>query len=423
MKKEVIAEALSEVQDQFIEEAAIEPDAARIEKNSFSPDGEDGPGKDEKKDRKKQKKPIVIPFPSGRWVKAGIGVCAAIVLCLTAAAIHEPLKRRSAAKTDYAVSEDMDTGTGGYSGAYSMKAENSAAFEDSYAADMDGEVPMMEEAAEALYDSAPSAAQSSADDVSYREDGAGSPGTEGQTESDTEQKLVYSANLSLQTLSYEETAKGIRDLVKKYKGIIESESESDSNWNWYRSSDSDPKMTLYLTIRIPTEHYEDFLAGLEGSGRVVSRNVWVDNITRSYYDQKAVLKGLELQEERLLSMMEKAETIEDMIAVEARLTEVQTQLNQARTKLSGMDFDVAYSTVNLSLEEVTRYVPQETSSSFLDRLKETCIDAGYTFLGALQSLLFAFIYLLPYAAALLILFLIVRFLYRRAKARRQKKNQ
>ena len=403
MKKEVIAEALSEVQDQFIEEAAIEPDAARTEKNSYSPDGENGSEKDEKKDRKKQKKPIVIPFPSGRWVKAGIGVCAAIVLCLTAAAIHEPLKRRSAAKTDYAVSEDMDTGTGGYSGAYSMKAENSAAFEEPSAAQP--------------------AAQSSAEDVSYREDGAGTPGTEGQTESDTEQKLVYSANLSLQTLSYEETAKGIRDLVKKYKGIIESESESDSNWNWYRSSDSDPKMTLYLTIRIPTEHYEDFLAGLEGSGRVVSRNVWVDNITRSYYDQKAVLKGLELQEERLLSMMEKAETIEDMIAVEARLTEVQTQLNQARTKLSGMDFDVAYSTVNLSLEEVTRYVPQETSSSFLDRLKETCIDAGYTFLGALQSLLFAFIYLLPYAAALLILFLIVRFLYRRAKARRQKKNQ
>ena len=129
MKKEVIAEALSEVQDQFIEEAAIEPDAARTEKNSYSPDGENGSEKDEKKDRKKQKKPIVIPFPSGRWVKAGIGVCAAIVLCLTAAAIHEPLKRRSAAKTDYAVSEDMDTGTGGYSGAYSMKAENSAAFE------------------------------------------------------------------------------------------------------------------------------------------------------------------------------------------------------------------------------------------------------------------------------------------------------
>jgi hypothetical protein len=182
-------------------------------------------------------------------------------------------------------------------------------------------------------------------------------------------------------------------------------------------------MTLYLTIRIPTENYEDFLAGLEGSGRVVSRNVWVDNITRSYYDQKAVLKALEVQEERLLDMMDKAETIEDMIAVEARLTEVQTQLNQARTTLSGMDFDVAYSTVNLTIEEVTRYVPQETSTSFLERLKETCIDAAYTFLGALQSLLFALIYLLPYAAAILLIFLLVRFIYRRVKAHRQKKGQ
>ena len=67
MKKEVIAEALSEVQDQFIEEAAIEPDAARTENNSFSLDGREiSPEKDEKKGSKKQKKSIVIPLPSGR---------------------------------------------------------------------------------------------------------------------------------------------------------------------------------------------------------------------------------------------------------------------------------------------------------------------------------------------------------------------
>lgn len=395
MKKEIIEEALSEVQDQYIEEAA-------------AGSGEAG--------REKKKR---IPFPPGKWVKAGLGICAAVVLCVTAASLYEPLKRKSAAVTETAAS--YDTGAGGYDGGYSMKAENGAAYEAEapLSASMNGDAVDMEEAAEALYDTAAPEAK----EVSTGESSSQALEREGQTESDTEQKLVYSANLSLQTLSYDETTKGIRELVKKYKGIIESESESDSNWNWYRSTDSDPKMTLYLTIRIPTENYEDFLAGLEGSGRVVSRNVWVDNITRSYYDQKAVLKALEVQEERLLDMMDKAETIEDMIAVEARLTEVQTQLNQARTTLSGMDFDVAYSTVNLTIEEVTRYVPQETSTSFLERLKETCIDAAYTFLGALQSLLFALIYLLPYAAAILLIFLLVRFIYRRVKAHRQKKGQ
>ena len=71
-----------------------------------------------------------------------------------------------------------------------------------------------------------------------------------------------------------------------------------------------------------------------------------------YNDQSILIESLEKQETRLLEMMDKAETIEDMITIESRLSEVQTQLNQARNTLAGYDTDIDYSTINVQIEEV-----------------------------------------------------------------------
>ena len=57
----------------------------------------------------------------------------------------------------------------------------------------------------------------------------------------------------------------------------------------------------------------------------------------------------------LLKMMEKAESIQDMIAVEERLTEVQSELAWYEESLTGMDNQVDYATVTVSLREVKEY--------------------------------------------------------------------
>ena len=96
---------------------------------------------------------------------------------------------------------------------------------------------------------------------------------------------------------------------------------------------------------------------MEGSGKVTNRSTNVENISRQYADNEAVITALRKQEERLLEMMDKAETIEDMIAIEARLTDVQTELNRKLSYKSSMDTDVEYSTVHLYINEVAEYPP------------------------------------------------------------------
>ena len=269
-------------------------------------------------------------------------------------------------------------------------------------------------------------------EASYEEAGttANSAGSSGidveETEAaTTEEKLVYTCDLSIETLTFEESNDSIHDVIEKYHGIIQSESVSDSYSDWYYSDSSKSRGTLTanLTVRIPSKSYQAFLTDLEGvGGKITNRSQNVENITKVYNDQSVLIASLEKQEERLNAMMDAAETIEDMITVEARLTDVQTQLNQARTRLASMDTDVAYSTVYIYLREGFEYKNTTTPRTFPQRLAATFKDSIATFLDVMEGLLNLAIYLLPFAIlAGIILFLLRPLLAKWRQARRERK--
>ncbi len=188
------------------------------------------------------------------------------------------------------------------------------------------------------------------------------------------QKIIYTADLRLQSLEYDVASASIHDKIKAAGGFIESENESDSNYNWYtnntNSGNSAGTRKLFISARIPTEQFDSFLNSLEGDGKVMSRNVEAQNISQVYADTKTYEEALEKEQKRLLEMMDKAETIDEMIRVEERLSEVERQLNQYKTQLATMDKRVAYSTVNISLEEVKRYSTEVHEISFGEALRQ-----------------------------------------------------
>lgn len=229
-----------------------------------------------------------------------------------------------------------------------------------------------------------------------------------------EEKLVYHCDLNIETLEYDKSMASIKETIKKYKGVIQSESESDDGDNWYYSDYQKTRGTLhdYLEVRIPSANYSDFVAELNGVGKIVSKNTSVDNISQKYYDTTAQIEALKLQEKNLLVMMEKCETIEDMITVEKRLSEVQYELSNLTTEKRYMDMDVAYSYVNISIKEVMEYKVEKEpvkTNTFIDRLKNVLEDTGLGFLSFLEGLLFVIIALLPY----IIIVLIVCFFFRK----------
>ena len=207
------------------------------------------------------------------------------------------------------------------------------------------------------------------------------------------EKLIYRAYLCIETLNYQETIKEIRNHIKKYEGMVEYENEYSDNYDWYKENAEDV-MHAQLTIRIPTKHYDEFLNQVEGSAKVISKNTSIENITKEYNDNSVRIEAFEVQQKRLLEMMTKAETIEEMIAVETRLTEVQTELNILKSYQSSMDTDIEYSQITLNIDEVKKYT--ESTSSFLSKIKERFIEGLEGFVEFIVNVILVVVYLSPF---------------------------
>ena len=80
-------------------------------------------------------------------------------------------------------------------------------------------------------------------------------------------------------------------------------------------------------------------------------------------------------------MMELAETVEDVIIIEDRLTELRYQIEALQSRLNNWDRRVNYSTVSLTVKEVREYTPEEKvnptyGEELLQALKDGLYNAG-----------------------------------------------
>ena len=171
------------------------------------------------------------------------------------------------------------------------------------------------------------------------------------------EKIIYSAEACVETTEYETTIEDIYALVEELGGFMESTSLSGANY-YQAARGNTGNRWAHFTIRIPSENFNTLTTSLSTLGNVPYCNTYSENITRTYYDVQSRLTAYKTQETRLLEMLAIAETVEDMLAIQQQLTEVQYEIDSLTSTLSNYDNEVRYSTVNLSVEEVQEYTPE-----------------------------------------------------------------
>ena len=129
-----------------------------------------------------------------------------------------------------------------------------------------------------------------------------------------------------------------------------------------------------LTVRIPDENVEKFTGDVSGMANVVSQNLRREDITLKYVATSSRVTALETEEARLLELLARAETMEDLLEIEARLTDVRYELENYASQLRLYDNQVDYATVYLSISEVQEYTPVE-EPTFFQRIKTTFSNA------------------------------------------------
>lgn len=189
----------------------------------------------------------------------------------------------------------------------------------------------------------------------------------------TDRKLIRTVDMSVETKEFDTLLASVEQQVKTLGGYIESMNQYNGHsYNNYRRDARNADMV----IRVPQSKLEEFLNTLSGISNVVNRSETVKDITLTYVDLDSHKKALLAEQDRLLQLMEQAETIEDLITIESRLSDLRYQIQSMESQLRTYDNKVDYSTINLYIDEVEMLTPvrEETtweriSTGFIDNLK------------------------------------------------------
>lgn len=236
-----------------------------------------------------------------------------------------------------------------------------------------------------------------------------------------DRKLIKTVELNVETEDLDAVLAALTDRINALGGYVESQQVyNGSSYSNHRSRNAN------LTIRIPAEKLDAFVQEVSGTTNIVSQYSYIDDVTLTYVATESRVEALQAEEKRLLELMDQAETMADLLEVEARLTDVRYELESVTTQLNVLANQVNYSTVELSVDEVKEYTPveeetfwQRISGGFMDSLR----GVGDGIVEFTVFVLANLPYLVLLAAAVTVLVLIIRHRRRKKKAKKAQEQQ
>lgn len=233
---------------------------------------------------------------------------------------------------------------------------------------------------------------------------------------DTNRKLIKNANMSVETKMFESFLNTLNKEIAELGGYTQS---SDVQGNSYNSNSY-----RYATVvaRIPNDKLDGFLSLIAEESNVINKIVTVEDITLQYVDMESHKKALVVEQDRLLALLEKAEKLEDIIAIENRLSEVRYQIESYESQLRTYDNQIDYSTVTVQITEVEKETPVKEQTIF-ERIKTGFLDNASNVGVGLKNLFVWFMVNIPYFVILAIIVIVVIMIIKKRAKKSDKKIQ
>jgi hypothetical protein len=191
------------------------------------------------------------------------------------------------------------------------------------AGDADGEVP----------------GASGGQDQQPTEEGGALPGGGPGNAAPVEQRIIKTGQVTLEVDNVASTLGEVRSLADALGGYVGG------------SQAGTLEESATLTLRVPAARFEELLGRLHelDAVKVVGESTTEQDVTREIVDLDARIRNLEASEVSYRALLERAERIEDILSVQARLDEVRGQIEQLRGQLQTVEGQADLSTLTVTL--------------------------------------------------------------------------
>lgn len=236
-------------------------------------------------------------------------------------------------------------------------------------------------------------------------------------------KLIYIANISLQTTEFAKSEKALEEAVAAADGFFQSVEKDNGS---YYSDGS--YLNAYYVVRIPADKYQDFISGVGKICHVESISQNVKDVGEAYFEIESRLETLRIKMERLQELLKKASDMSDIIVLENQISDVQYQMDNYKSDLNRYDSLIGYSTVNINMRSVIRTEGGlEQDNSFGARLARSFQRAWNNFTDGCENFVLGFaenIFMIVIVVAVIVVFIRFRIFSRLwGKIRNKEKKQ
>ncbi len=155
-------------------------------------------------------------------------------------------------------------------------------------------------------------------------------------QSDLIRLLIWRGSISMEVSSVSNAVSRVEEITVQVGGHVESKSDSGEE-------------RAHMRLRVPAESLKPSMALLESIGRVTSRSLTSQDVTEQYVDIDARLQTMVTLRDRLRALLDRAEDVKDILAIERELGRVQADIDAMQARLNTLKGSVELATVSVTI--------------------------------------------------------------------------
>ena len=168
-----------------------------------------------------------------------------------------------------------------------------------------------------------------------------------------QRQVISQGSMSVEVPDVSKAAARVRAIAEGAGGFVEQ--LSSYGVDEFREST--------LTIRVPQAEFFSVFEQIKALGEVQSENAGTEDVTERFIDLEARLKSAQREELSLLSLLDRAEKISEILIIEQELSRVRTELERLQGQLNFLERRVDLATITVFLTPPQRDHGQAPSGS------------------------------------------------------------
>ena len=138
-----------------------------------------------------------------------------------------------------------------------------------------------------------------------------------------------------------------------------------------------------LTVRVPQDEFFSVYEQIKALGKVQNENAGTEDVTEQFIDLEARLKSAQREELSLLSLLDRADLVSEVLVIERELSRVRTELERVQGQLNFLERRIDLATITVSLGHPQRDDGQAPSGSL--SIEAANVDSSVTAVKAVVS--------------------------------------